>query len=56
MEVKAFAATLGIGLVAGAAAAMMIPKDSKVYQSANNAVRVVKEEVSDVVKSMKSHS
>lgn len=55
MEVKAFAATLGLGLVAGAAAAMMIPKESKIYKSANNAAQMVKEEVVGAVKTLKQH-
>ena len=52
MEVKAFAATLGLGLVAGAAAAMMIPKQSKVYRVANDAAEALKQEVSQVVSNM----
>ena len=54
MEVKTFAAALGISVVAGAATAMLLPKDSKVYQTANNAVHLVKDEVADAVQSMKS--
>ena len=56
MEVKTFAAALGIGVVAGAATAMLLPKDSKVYRTANNAVHLVKDEVSDVVSTMRSGS
>ena len=53
MEVKAFAATLGLGLVAGAAAAMMIPKQSKVYRAASDAAEALKQEVAQAVNSMK---
>lgn len=53
MEVKAFAATLGLGLIAGAATAMMLPKDSKVYKAADNTVNMVKEEVVEAVNSLK---
>ena len=52
MEVKAFAATLGIGIAAGAAAALMIPKQSKVYRAADNAAAKIKEEVTETVHSM----
>ena len=54
MEVKTFAAALGIGVVAGAATAMLLPKDSKMYRTANNAVHMVKDEVADVVNTIKS--
>ena len=53
MEVKTFAAALGLGVVAGAATAMLLPKDSKVYRTANNAVHLVKDEVTEAVNSMK---
>lgn len=55
MEVKTFAATLGLGLVAGAAAAMLLPKDSKVYRTADNAVNMVKEEFVEAVNSLKKN-
>lgn len=53
MEVKTFAATLGLGIVAGAATAMLLPKDSKVYRTADNTVKMVKEEVVEAVNSLK---
>ena len=53
MEVKAFAGALGLGLLAGAAAAMMLPKQSKVYRIANDAAQTVKREVENVVDVMK---
>lgn len=55
MEVKAFAATLGLGLMAGAAAAMMLPKQSKVYKVANDAAQTLKQEVTQAVNSMTGH-
>ena len=55
MEVKAFAATLGLGLMAGAATALMIPKQSKLYKTANNAAQTLKQEVTDAMNSMTSH-
>ena len=55
MEVKAFAATLGLGIAAGAAAALMIPKQSKVYTAADNAATRLKEEVTETMQSMMKH-
>ena len=55
MEVKAFAATLGLGIAAGAAAALMIPKQSKVYKAADNAATRLKEEVTETMQSMMKH-
>ena len=52
MEMKAFAATLGIGIAAGAAAALMLPKQSKVYRAADSAATKLKEEVTETVQSM----
>lgn len=52
MEVKTFAATLGLGMAAGAAAMLMIPKQSKVYKAADNAATKLKEEVTETVQSM----
>ena len=52
MEVKTFAATLGLGMAAGAAAMLMIPKQSKVYKAADNAAAKLKEEVTETVQSM----
>ena len=39
MEMKTFAATLGLGIAAGAAAAFLIPKQSKVYKTASELKR-----------------
>lgn len=54
MNTKGFAVTLGLGIITGAATAMLLPKNSKVYQTADNAVQMVKEEVIDAVNSMKN--
>lgn len=54
MEVKAFAATLGLGVAAGAAAVLLMPKQSKVYKTANNAAMKLKEEVSNTVNHMQN--
>ena len=52
MEVKSFAATLGIGMVAGATVMLMIPRRSPVYKAANRAVSSVKRSVSHAVDTM----
>lgn len=53
MELKTAAISLGIGVVAGAAAVMLMPKQSKPYQVANDVVQSVKdgvEQVSDTIR------
>jgi len=52
MDTKGFALTLGLGIAAGAAAAMMIPKQSQVYQTANGLAQKLKREVSQAVSDM----
>lgn len=47
MEIKAFIGTMALGMVAGAAAALMLPKQSPVYKAASNAADTVKQTVSD---------
>lgn len=49
MEMKTFAATLGLGIAAGAAAAFLIPRDSKAYRTAQNAAEKLKEEVAQTM-------
>lgn len=49
MDVRVFAATLGAGLVVGATAAMLVPKESKVYQMAEDAAKTVERNVSHAV-------
>ena len=49
MEMKIFAATLGIGIAAGAAAAFLIPRDSKVYQTAVSTAEKLKDEVAQTM-------
>ena len=49
MKVKDFAATMGLGILTGAAVMMMIPRSSKVYQAAYDAATTVKRGISDAV-------
>jgi len=53
MEVKSFAATLGLGILAGAAAVMMLPRQSPVYKAVDDAATTIKDGVSQAVCSMK---
>jgi len=50
MEVKSFIATMSLGAVAGAAAVLMMPKDSKAYRKADQAVQTLKTKVSGMSK------
>ncbi len=53
MEAKLCAASLGIGMLAGAAVVLMMPKHSEAYQMANQAAKTVKMEVGKLVDSIK---
>jgi hypothetical protein len=53
MEIKAFAATLGAGMLAGAAVVMMLPKQSPVYRAVDDAATTIRDGVSQAVCSMK---
>ena len=53
MEIKSFAATLGVGILAGAATMLMIPKQSSVYKAADDAAMTVKRGVTHAVENMK---
>ena len=44
MKVKSFVATIGLGMVAGAATMLMIPRNSQAYRIADDAAHAVKEE------------
>lgn len=45
MDVKNFAATLGVGMVAGAATMLLIPKHSQAYRTADEAAHSIKKTV-----------
>lgn len=52
MQVKAFAATLGVGMLTGAAVMLMIPKQSSVYKVADDAAMTVKRSVTQAMDSI----
>ena len=49
MQVKSLATTLGIGMLAGAAAIMMLPKDSSAYRTVDDAAQGVKNAVQNMM-------
>ncbi len=52
MEVGKFAATLGAGMVAGAAAMLMIPRQSPCFRAADDAAHTIKRGVKNAVDDM----
>ncbi|MBQ7565996.1 MAG: hypothetical protein IJT18_02650 [Oscillospiraceae bacterium] len=48
MEIKTAAISLGIGMLAGAAAVMMLPKQSKPYQVASEVADTIKSGVTQI--------
>ena len=54
MQVKSFLATMGIGVAVGALGAMMLPKNSEVYQTVNSAAKTIRQEAEKAVNSMTS--
>ena len=54
MQVKSFVASVGLGMVAGAAAILMLPKHSEVYRAADDAANAIKHEAGRMLNSMKN--
>ncbi len=54
MQVKSFLATMGVGIAVGALGAMMLPKNSEVYQTVNTAAKTIQQEAEKAVSSMTS--
>lgn len=54
MQVKTFVASVGLGMVAGAAAMLMIPKHSQVYRVADDAAQTIKHEAGRMLDSMRN--
>ena len=49
MQVKGFLLTLGLGMAAGGAVALMLPQQSKVRKTAQRAVDSVEQSMSDMM-------
>ncbi|MBQ7255972.1 MAG: hypothetical protein IJS31_07020 [Oscillospiraceae bacterium] len=54
MELKTAAISLGVGLLAGATAVMMMPKRSKPYQVASDVADTIKSGVNQVTNTLKN--
>ena len=52
MQVKSFLATVGIGMAAGAAAVLMLPKHSEAYRIADSTAQTIKQEAGKMLDSM----
>ena len=53
MQVKSFIATVGLGMAAGAAAILMLPKHSEAYRLADDAANTIKQEAGKMMDSMR---
>ena len=54
MEMKSFLAAMGAGIAVGALGAMMLPKNSEVYQAAQAAADTIRTEAEKAIGSMTS--
>ena len=52
MQVKAFLATIGVGIAVGALGVMMLPKNSGVYKFTNEAASTIKCEAGKAIDSI----
>lgn len=52
MQVRSFLMTMGAGVAVGALGAMMLPKNSEVYQFTNDAASTIKQEAEKAIQSM----
>ena len=50
MQVKSFLLTMGAGIAVGALGAMMLPKNSEVYQFTNDAASTIKQEAEKAIR------
>jgi len=49
MQMKSMLASVGLGMVAGAAAILMIPKHSEAYRLADDAAHTIKQEAGRMI-------
>ena len=49
MEIKSFATTLGVGMVAGAATMLLIPRHSQAYRTADEAAHAINKRVNHTI-------
>ena len=53
MQVKSFLTSVGLGVVAGAATVLLLPKSSPVYRKADQAVHTIKDEAVRMIDQMR---
>ena len=53
MQVRSWIATIGLGVAAGAAAVLLMPKSSSVYRKADQAVHAIKDEAEKLIDQMR---
>ena len=54
MQMKSFLLTMGAGIAVGALGAMMLPKNSEVYQFTSDAANTIRQEAEKAVQSLSS--
>lgn len=54
MQIKSLITTVGLGMVAGAAAVLMMPKHSEAYRMADDAAHTIKREAGKMIDNMRS--
>ena len=52
MQMKSFLLTMGAGIAVGALGAMMLPKNSEVYQLTNSAASTIRQEAEKAIESI----
>ena len=52
MQIKSFVTTMGLGMAAGAAAILLLPKESKAYRAADDAAQILKTEAGRIAGKM----
>ena len=55
MQMKTWIASLGLGMVAGAATVLMMPKHSQAYQMADDAAQTIKMEAGKMLDAIKKN-
>lgn len=53
MQVKSWITTVGLGVIAGAATVLLLPKSSPVYRKADRAVHTIKDEATRLMDQMR---
>lgn len=54
MQIKPWITTVGFGMIAGAAAVLMLPKHSDAYRMADDAAHTIKREAGKMIDNMRS--